>query len=103
MKKIRDGKLSLSEFIESLITLQTSVIHHIESSGLQDVSSVLPEFQTVNAEFHECEIMFSTVGTKLQEKLDQVQKSYEELCKGTVHRFAFPSFILIFSLCMYEN
>ncbi|PNF19555.1 hypothetical protein B7P43_G18240 [Cryptotermes secundus] len=45
------------------------------------MSNVLPELQTVNAEFQECEIMFSTIETKLQEKLGQVQKSYEELCK----------------------
>ncbi|PNF19554.1 hypothetical protein B7P43_G18240 [Cryptotermes secundus] len=81
MKKMQDGKFSLSEFIKSLITLQTSAIHRIEGSGLQDMSNVLPELQTVNAEFQECEIMFSTIETKLQEKLGQVQKSYEELCK----------------------
>jgi hypothetical protein len=86
MKKMQDGKCTLSEFIASLITLQTSVIHHIEGSGLQDMSNVLPELQTVSAEFRECEIMFSTMETKLEEKLGQIQKSYGELCKGMLHR-----------------
>lgn len=103
MKKMQDGKFVLSEFIKSLITLQASVIHRIEGSGLQDMSNVLPELQTVKAEFQECEIMFSTIETKLQEKLGQVQKSYEELCKGTLHRFSSRFFIHIFSLCMYKN
>jgi hypothetical protein len=88
MKKMRDGRFSLSEFVESLIAWQTSVIHRIEGRGLQDMSSVLPELQTVNAEFRECETMFSAIETKLQEKLGQVQKSYDELSQGTVHRFS---------------
>jgi hypothetical protein len=88
MKKMQDGKFTLSEFIESLITLQTSVTQDIEDSGLQDMSNALPELQTVSAEFQECETMFSAIETKLEEKLGQVQKSYEELCKGMLHRFS---------------
>jgi hypothetical protein len=107
MKKMQNGKFTLSEFIKSLITLQTSVIHHIEDNGLQDVSNVLPELQTVNAEFRECEIMFSAIETKLQEKLGQVQKSYEELCKGTVHRFSshlsYTYFLCVNSLSWWNN
>jgi hypothetical protein len=101
MKKLQAGKFSLSEFIKSLITLQTSVIHRIEGSGLQDMSSVLPELQTVKAEFKECEIMFNTIVTKLQEKLGQVQKSYEELCKGMVHGFSSHlSYIYFLCVCI---
>jgi hypothetical protein len=85
---MQDGKFTLSEFIQLLITLQASVIHHIEGNGLQDMSNVLPELQTVNAEFQECELMFSTTETKLQQKLGQVQKSYEELRKGMLQRFS---------------
>jgi hypothetical protein len=107
MKKMQNGKFNLSEFIRSLITLQTSVIHHIEGSGLQDMRNVLPKLQAVNAEFQECEIMFSTIETKLQEKLDQVQKSYEELRKGTVHRFSSRIFFIYvyksMSYCLWNN
>jgi hypothetical protein len=88
MKKMQDGKFTLSEFIESVITLQTSVIQDIESSGLQDMSNVLPELQTVSAEFQECATKFRAIETKLEEKLGHVQKSYEELCKGTLHKFS---------------
>jgi hypothetical protein len=87
MSKTQDGKLSLSEFIHSLLGLQASLIHHIEGKGLQNMSTLLAELHSVSSGFHEYEILFSDVETNLRNTLKQVQNNYEALCKGTVHSF----------------
>jgi hypothetical protein len=101
MKEMQDGKLSVSEFIQSLTGLQASLIHHIDGKGLKNMSTVLPELHSVKSGFQEHEILFNAVETKLQETLNQVQKNYEALCKGTIGR---NSFLFNLSyMCIYVN
>jgi hypothetical protein len=100
MKKIQDGKLSVSEFICSLIRLQASLFHHIEGKGLKNTSTVLPELHKVNTEFQEHEVLFSSVETKLQETLNKVQINCEALCKGTVDIYTVLCFILLLHVCV---
>jgi hypothetical protein len=89
MKNAQSGKLSVSEFIESLIRSQTSVIQHIVNNGLQDMSTVLPDLGSVNAEFKELAVILGNVEAQLQETLNRAQNSCEVLHKGTVNKFLF--------------
>jgi hypothetical protein len=101
MKDMQDGKLSVSEFIQSLIGLQASLIHHIDGKGLKNMGTVLPELHSVKSGFQEHEILFSAVETKLQETLNQVQNNYEGLCKGTVGTCSF--LFQLSCMCVYVD
>lgn len=89
MKEMQDGKLSVSEFIHSLIGLQASLIDYIDGKGLKNMTMVFPELHSVKSEFQEHEVLFNAVETKLQETLNEVQNNYEALCKGTIGIFNF--------------
>lgn len=89
MKNAQSGKLSLSEFIESLIRSQTSLIQHIANNDLQAMSTTLPDLCSVSAEFKELAVMLRNVKAKLQETLNRVHISCEELHTGTINKFLF--------------
>jgi hypothetical protein len=89
MKNAQSGKLSLSEFIESLIRSQASLIQHIVNNGLQDMSTALPDLYSVNTEFKELAVMLRNVEAKLQETLNCAQSSCEALHEGTINKFLF--------------
>jgi hypothetical protein len=89
MKNAQSGKLSLSEFIESLIRSQMSLIQHITNNDLQAMSTIIPDLCSVSAEFKELAVMLRNVETKLQETLNHVHNSCEELHTGTINKFLF--------------
>jgi len=100
MKNAQSGKLSLSEFIESLIRSQTSLIQHIANNDLQAMSTILPDLCSVSAEFKELAVMLRNAETKLQETLNCIHSSCEELHTGTINKFLFSlSRILYVLLC----
>ena len=79
MKNAQSGKLNLSEFIESLIRSQTSLIQHIANNDLQAMSTILPDLCSVSAEFKELAVVLRNVEAKLQEILNRCHNSCEEL------------------------
>lgn len=89
MKNARSGKLSLSEFIESLTRSQMSLIQHIVNNDLQDMSTILPDLCSLGSEFKELAVMLRNVEAKFQQKLNSVQYSCEALHKGTINKFLF--------------
>jgi len=89
MKNAQSGKLSLSGFIESLMRSQTSLIQLIANNDLQDVSTILPDLCSVSAEFKELAVMSRNAETKLQETLNRVHSSCEELRTGTINTLLF--------------
>jgi len=89
MKNAQSGKLSLSEFIESLIRSQASLIQHIGNNDLQAMSTILPDLCSVSAEFKELAVMLRDVEAKLQETLNRVHSSCEELHTGTINKLLF--------------
>ena len=90
MKNAQSGKLSLSEFIESLIKSQTSLIQLIANNDLQAMSTTLPDLCSVSAEFKELAVMLRNVEAKLQETLNCVHNSCEELHTGKKEGKVFP-------------
>jgi len=100
MKNAQSGKLRLSEFIESLIRSQASLIQHIANNDLQAMSTILPDLCSVSAEFKELAVMLTDVEAKFQETLNRVHSSCEELHTGKINKLLFSlSCILYVSLC----
>lgn len=87
MKNAQSGKLSLSEFIESLIRSQMSLIQHIASNDLQAMSIIIPDLCSVSAEFKDLAVMLRDTEAKLQETLNRVHNSCEELHTGMITNF----------------
>jgi DNA repair ATPase RecN len=105
MKNAQSGKLSLSEFIESLIRSQTSLIQHIANNDLQAMSNTLPDLCNVSAEFKELTVMLRSVEAKLQETLNHVHNSCEELRTGTINKFLFSLSCILYSYitCLFDK
>jgi hypothetical protein len=89
MKNAQSGKLRLSEFIESLIGSQTSLMQYIASNDLQAMSTILPDLCSVSAELKELAVILRNVESRLQETLNRVQNSCEALHTGTIYKFLF--------------
>jgi seryl-tRNA synthetase len=89
MKSAQSGKLSLSEFIESLIRSQMSLTQHIANNDLKAMSTIIPDLRSVSAEFKELTVLLRNAEAKLQETLNHVHNSCEELRTGTINKFLF--------------
>jgi hypothetical protein len=89
MEKAQSGKLSLSEFIESLVGLLMPLMQHIANSDLQAMRTILPDLCSFSAELKEVEVNLRNVESRLQETSNRVQNSCEALRTGTLYKFLF--------------
>ncbi|XP_069702606.1 uncharacterized protein dgt6 isoform X2 [Periplaneta americana] len=103
MIKVKDGKISLSSFLEALNRLLPDVTRAVSAERLPDVNAVLPSLQNWRSEFQDCESSMISTEAKLGDKLKELRSSTAEMhaerraqkgaCKEESSSSAFLSFL----------